>query len=45
MSGPTDVRLSEVNEALLLSSIRQHELTEQASLFYCRQGQTSGGVV
>jgi len=30
MNDPSDIRLSEVNEALLLSSIRQHELTEQA---------------
>jgi len=32
MNDPPDIRLSEVNEALLLSSIRQHELTEQAHL-------------
>jgi PAS domain S-box-containing protein len=32
MSDPSDIQLSEVNEALLLSSIRQHELTEQAHL-------------
>lgn len=32
MSDPSDIRLSEVNEALLILSIRQHELTEQANL-------------
>jgi len=32
MSDSSDIQLSEVNEALLLSSIRLHELTEQANL-------------